>query len=118
MFPIWLAEAGLFLLYSIVDPTGTVTPVYVLSGVASLVLLPGLAGFRLQRAGVGRPTAVLGSVSISMVSAACAFVGFRLDGPGWLEPYLGYLIATLFLSVPAQALSGLIAASVAARGSL
>ncbi len=117
MFPIWLAEAGVFFLYALFSPSDAINPALLISGSVSLVLLPSIAGFRLQQAGVGRPTAVLGAMSISLVGAACALISFAIDGPGWLVPYLGYLIATLFVSVPAQALSGFVAASFAARWS-
>jgi hypothetical protein len=118
MLPIWLAEAGLFTggaFLSQALPTEGITLFENVASVASLVLLPALAGHLLHKAKIGRRRAVLGAMSISLVSLVCAFISLRLQGSGWLQAYLGYLISVVVFALPAQALSGFVAASLSAK---
>lgn len=118
MLPIWLAEAGMFVVGAVAGrymSSDSLSIVENLSAIASLILFPAIAGLLLQKAHVGLRNAVLGAMSISLVSLACTFVIFRLEGSGWLQAFSGYVISVVVLALPAQALSGFLAASYAAR---
>ena len=113
LLPIWLAE---FVITGLLHAFGPeeVTTVSTALMVVSIVLLPFIAGLRVVRSGGGIGMAILGAVSISVVSILTVGVSYLISSTG-LTAFGGYIIATLMFSVVPQVIFGFVGGLVARK---
>ena len=104
LLPIWLSEVALTGLYHVFGPE-EVTTISIILVVVSIVLLPFIAGLRVVRYGSGIGLAVLGAVSISVVTILVVGVSYIVTSAG-LMAFSGAIIATLMFSVVPQVIFG------------
>jgi hypothetical protein len=113
LLPIWLTEVVLTGLLHAFGPE-EVTIVSTALMVVSIVLLPFIAGFRVVRSGGGVGLAILGGVSISVVSILTVGVSYLISSSDFMA-FVGYIIATLMFSVIPQVISGSVGGLVARK---
>jgi len=104
LFPIWIIELVLGGLYHVFGPEEATTLSTILM-VVSIVLLPFVAGLRVVRAGGNIGFAVLGAVSISIVTIFVVGISYLATSAGFMA-FAGFVIATLMFSVIPQAILG------------
>ena len=113
LLPIWIAEVVIVGLYHVFGAE-EVTVLSIVLTVVSCVLLPLIAGLRVVHLGGGIGTAILGGVSISVVSILAVGVSFFIQSAGFLA-IVGYIIATLMYVVLPQAVFGSIGGFLARK---
>ena len=113
LLPIWLTEIVLIgLLHAFGSEEVTIVSTALM--VVSVVLLPFIAGFRVVRSGGGFGLAILGAVSISVVSILTVGVSYLISSSGFMA-FGGYIIATLMFSVIPQVIFGSVGGLVARK---
>lgn len=105
LWPVWAAE---FLLSAAQWAFASGQTIHTVFFVASVVVLPFVAGVRAVRSGGGLRFASLCGLSVSLASLLFVAVAYLFQSGPWGEPFLGFVIATVLFALAPQALFGLV----------
>ena len=103
--PAFAAELGMF--FVLRNLSATNQPSFLALALSSWVALPALAGFRVSRAGGSRLLASAGGGAVSGVTLICAAASELLITRD-AEAFGGFVLATLLIGLPMQALFGFV----------